>query len=302
MVSDYAAGGPKAWENLRGTLRMLAQQEFAGRAEFLYVENEKVAAQVPADVLSTLPGVRVVVSPDNGSYELKNAGFAAARGEIACILDADCRPEKDWLAAIAAAWKARPEASVISGRTNYEAHSLMDRISALLSRAYVDRGGVGATRYISNNNSSWRRAVYLKHPLPTGLGPFAGRTQSEAILRDGGILLFDPSIRVIHEFEGWPMEADIRRNVGFGSIIARLHDANMPWAGLVRLGRLSIPFFAAGRMIHSWTDCLRCWRVFGLRMYQLPVALFMAAVVVCMETPGMWAAFAHKGLATTEYR
>jgi hypothetical protein len=141
----------------------------------------------------------------------------------------------------------------------------MNRLSALLSRAYVDRGTAGPTPFIANNNASFRRSVYLAHPLPTQMGAFAGRIQAEAVLRAGGRLLFDPSIHVIHEFEGWPMEVDIRRNVGYGTVITRLRDPRMPYAGLIRLGRLSIPLIVTGKTLNIWLDLLRCWRHFGVR-------------------------------------
>ena len=223
LVSDYAAGEQKSWDVLRMTLRALAGQDFTGSAEFLLMEQENIVEQAPGDLWQILPSLRIVRSPHSGSsYALKNHGVLEARGDVIVLLDADCRPNPDWLTSIAAAWRAHPGAAAISGRTTYESHSTMSRLSALLSRSYVDRGTAGPTPFISNNNSSIKRSAYLAHPLPTGMGPFAGRIQSEAMLRAGGQLLFDPSIRVIHEFEGWPMEADIRKNCGYGTVITRL--------------------------------------------------------------------------------
>ena len=302
LVSDYAAGGEKSWEALRRTLTALAHQDFTGTAEFLLLEQERIAARTPEDLWHILPSLRLVRSPHQESYALKNYGVREARAATIAILDADCRPSPDWLSRIAAAWKANPDAAVISGRTNYAAKGTMDRLSALLSRSYVDRGTVGATPFVSNNNSSWRRSVFLAHPLPTDLGPFAGRIQSEAVRRAGGRLLFDPSIRVIHEFEGWPMEADIRRNCGYGTVITRLHDPEMPFTWLIRFGRISIPLIAAGKAFDLWRDSIRCRRHFGVRYHELPLAFVFAFILVVMEVPGMWSAFGNRGITATEYR
>jgi glycosyl transferase family 2 len=302
LVSDYAAGDETSWASLRGTLTAIAQQDYAGTAEFLLVEHEEIAAHVPADTARILPGLRIVKSSATDSYGLKNHGVQVAQADIVVLLDTDCRPAPDWLDRIAAAWREHPEAAVISGRTNYEGAGTMDRLSALMSRAYADRGSAGPTPMIANNNCSFRRSVYLAHPLPAHLGAFAGRIQSEAILRAGGRLLFEPSIRVIHEFEGWPMEADIRRNVGYSTVITRLRDPQMPYAGLIRMGRIAIPLIVAGKMWNIWVDSLRCWRHFRVRFYELPVAMVFGAILVLMEVAGMWMAFGNQEITVTEYR
>lgn len=302
LVSDYASGDERSWDNFRRTLRALAAQTYTGPVECVLAEYEETSRQMPSDFLELLPTLRTVRSSAAGSYALKNCAVREARAPFIVILDGDCTPGPDWLAQIAAAWRAHPDAAVISGRTTYEGKGLLERLSGLLSRAYVDRGTVGVTQHISNNNATWRRSVYLKHPLPEGLGPFAGRIQSEAVLRAGGKSIFMPEIAVIHEFEGWRMEADLRRNCGYGTVIARLTDAQMPHARLVRMGRISIPAIWAGKTLDSWRDVLRCWRHFGLRVVELPLALFLAPVVIAMEVPGMLAAFGNRPIGRTEYR
>lgn len=302
IVSDYAGGGEKSWKDLRSTLTALAQQDGEVNAEWLLCENQASAKSMPDDIRQILPDLKLVLSDARGSYELKNAGFRAATSTIVAMLDADCVPAGDWLKNAVAAMKVLPNVAIISGRTVYPASGLAERILSLLSRSYVDRGVSGPTRFISNNNSIWRRDVYLKNPLPIGLGPFAGRIQSESIIRAGHQLWFDPSIRVVHDFEGWSMESDIRRNTGYGTVIARLHDPSMPQAWLTRLGVASIPVFVAGKIFDSWRDCVRCASAFGVKWFQVPLALLGSVVVHLMEIPGMWQAFRRKAILSTQYR
>ena len=302
IVSDYAGGGEKSWKDLRGTLAALAQQDARVNAEWLLCENKACAESMPGDFCCILPNLKRVLSDAKGSYELKNTGVRAATSKIIAILDADCLPASDWLGNALAAMKAMPKVAVISGRTIYPAGGLTERILSLLSRSYVDRGVSGPTRYISNNNSIWRRDVYLRHLLPSGLGPFAGRMQSESIMRAGYQLWFEPSIRVVHNFEGWPMESDIRRNTGYGTVIARLHDPFMPQAWLTKLGVASIPVFVGGKIFDSWRDCVRCASAFGVKWFQVPLALLCSVVVHLMEIPGMWQAFRRKAILGTQYR
>ncbi len=302
LVSDYAAGAPKGWEDLRVTLTSLARQDYGGSVEYLLSESVEHADSIPADLTSLLPSLRVVLSDARGSYALKNRGVAAAKADIVAILDADCRVGPDWAGRLVAAFQAHPEATAVSGRTTYEGRGTGERILALLSRSFLDPGRAGPTRFVSNNNAGWKRAAFLAHPLPEDSGPFAARMQSEAVLRDGGRLLFDPELRTTHEFEGWRMEADIRRNAGYGTVITRIRDRRMPYAWLVGFGRPAIPAIAAGKTWHIWRDCLRCWRQYGVRPRELPLALAVAPVVIALEIPGMWAAFANRELSATAYR
>ncbi|MFN7922850.1 MAG: glycosyltransferase [Bryobacteraceae bacterium] len=226
----------------------------------------------------------------------------AATGDWVAIVDADCIPGPSWLRVLRADLAANPEAAAVSSRTMYAGRSWLERISGLLSRSYLDPGRRGSTRFISGNAACFRREVYLRHPLPEGLGAFASRIQSEAFLREGETFLFDPELLVIHDFEGWAMERDIRRNHGFCTVITRLRDARLPYAGLIRLGPVAIPFIVAGKTIDSVRDCLRCFGQYGVKLWELPLALAMVVVTHMMEAPGMLAAYRGRVLARTAYR
>ena len=302
LVSDYAAGDDKGWDDLRHVLAALARQDYDGPVECILSENDALAGAIPADLTAILPSLRVVTSPNAGSYALKNYGVTQARADIVVILDADCSPARDWMTNIVAAFARHPDAAAISGRTTYEGRTLLERTLALLSRSYLDTVQEGPARFISNNNAAWKRSVYVKHPLPTDAGPFAARMQSESVLRDGGQLRFDPAIRVVHEFEGWHMEVDIRRNTGFGTVITRLRDPRLPYNRLIRMGRVAIPAIVFGKTWNAWGDCLRCWRVFGQRRHELPVALVRAPLLIAFETPGMWAAYGDAAIGDSSYR
>ena len=178
----------------------------------------------------------------------------------------------------------------------------MERILGLLSRSYLDPGRTGPTRFISGNAAAFRREVYRRHPLPVSFGAFASRIQSEAFLRDGATLLFDPELMVVHDFEGWPMERDIRRNHGYSTVITRLQDDRLPYARLVRTGVIATPLIVAGKTFDSVCDCLRCFRHYNVKAYELPLALVLTIVTHFLEIPGMLAAYRGQTIGATEYR
>ena len=302
VVSDYAGGQARSWNGLRAVLAALARQDFEEPAEFLLSECSALAGEIPADLAELLPSLRIVLSPASSSYELKNEGVRRASAGIVALIDADCVPDRAWLRRLVEALRRQPDAAAVSGRTVYAGRSLTERVLALLSRSYLDPGRAGATRFISNNNAGFRRSVLRMHPLPVDAGPFAARLQSQAVLRGGGRLLFEPGMRVVHEFEGWPLEADIRRNLGYSAVLTRLRDGSLPHAWLTRLGYASIPLFFGGKIVDSFWNCIRCAPLYGVRRFELAAAFAFAVVVHAMEIPGMVAAFRGRKLAATGYR
>jgi len=134
------------------------------------------------------------------------------------------------------------------------------------------------------------------------MGAFASRIQSEAILREGGTLFFDPSLMVVHDFEGWSMERDIRWNHGYCTIITRLRDERLPYAKLIRAGVMAIPLIVIAKTIESVRDCFRCFRHYNVKTYELPLALILTVVTHLLEIPGMLAAYRGQTLGVTAYR
>ncbi|MGZ8229870.1 MAG: glycosyltransferase family 2 protein, partial [Burkholderiales bacterium] len=266
-------------------------------------ENDRDLERMPADVPQTLPGVRVVASDARGSYELKNAGVQAATADLVMVLDADCVPDRDWIRAGVQAMRDRPDAVAISGRTTYPGRSTLERALGLLSRSYVDRGKPGRVRLLSTNNMIVRRKVFCADSLPAEAGAFAYRLLTERLLRQGGKLYFEPSMRAVHDFEGWPMERDLRRQVGWTSIRIRQLDVNIPGAKVVRmLGPAAVPLLYGYRLVESTGHCFRLPRYFGLRWHHIPLLLALAVLVHSLELPGMFRALRGRQGGPTVYR
>jgi hypothetical protein len=297
IVSDYAGSEGTSWKQLHETLLGLAAQEFSGSAEFILLDSHNHADKFPNDPESTLPGLRVELAPvsqdSDASNGLKNHGVRLARTKWVMVLDADCVPAPGWLHAAIQAVSRHPDAAAVSGKTIYGGRNLRERILDLLSRAYLDRRGEGHTRFVSNNNAIFRRAVYIKHPLPVGGGPFAARIQSDTLSRNGYELFFEPAMVVTHDFEGWSREVNSRRNIGWATIKIRQLNPILPHAWAIRLGPFALFYFYGGHVVESWWNILRIGHDYGLRWYEKPLAMAAALYVHALEVGGMLTALTH---------
>ncbi len=93
------------------SLRAQIWQDF----EIIVVDN--ASADDSLEVLARYPEVRVVALETNRGFTgACNAGFEAARGEIAILLNNDTEADPHWLAEIAAAFDAHPEVGLVASK------------------------------------------------------------------------------------------------------------------------------------------------------------------------------------------
>jgi hypothetical protein len=286
VVVDYKAGGSEAWGNLRLTLNGLVAQDYREPVEFLLVEADD-GHQVPDDLQRILPGLKVVRADGTTSYDLKNAGAEAAASDFVVLLDADCVPDPGWWRALIEHRRQHPEAAAISGKTLYRAKGLLPRIFALIDRSYVDCGGPGRTQAISNNNCALRRDILLRFPLQNDLGPFGSKAPAEQILAAGGELRFEPGMVAEHRYGGWPMQQADRRQIGFAMTRYRQLNGNSTHAWMFRLGVLGVPLVMAMAIAGSWKRCLKYGSHYGIRWFEVPLALAVAVPAHALEVPGI---------------
>ncbi len=302
VVSDYSGGESRSWEDLAHCISAIIAQEGRDRIELLFCEDSRFATTIPTELRALVPATKLCLVESSESVVLKNEGVKRAEAPLVAIIDGDCTPEPGWLQAILETFEQRSDVAVVSGRTLYRNRTTSERVLGLLSRSYMDPGRADSIRFIANNNMAFRKKAYLQHPLPTGFGPFVAELQSEALLRAGHTLWYEPRMLVIHEFDGWAMEVDLRRTSGFGLVLSRLRDHNLPFSSVVRRGKVAIPAIVVGRILKDWKHTLRCWRQFGLRPWEIPVSFVLSGVIHMLEIPGMLSAYQGRSLGESAYR
>lgn len=100
---------------IRTCLKALREQTYPGdRVEILVVDNGSTDGT--RDAVREFPEVTLLEEPKPGSYCARNRGLSVARGDYIAFTDADCIPDKDWLANAVESAIAHPGAGVQAGR------------------------------------------------------------------------------------------------------------------------------------------------------------------------------------------
>lgn len=152
--------------NLGECLRLLRAQTLPpDRFEVLVCDNNSTCGLAAVEAACGGFG-RVVHAREQGAAEARNAGVAAAVGEVLAFIDSDCRPAADWLERGLA---ALGDADVAGGRivvsvrdpARMTAAEAYERVFAFNNRRYVE-----AHHYSATANMFTTRTAFAK------VGPF----------------------------------------------------------------------------------------------------------------------------------
>jgi glycosyltransferase involved in cell wall biosynthesis len=151
-------------------LAALARQSIASTGEVIVVDDGSTDDTVKVARSLDVPGLLVLENPPRGKSAARNAGLAAARGQIVLFTDADCVPDHDWAERMLAAFG---DASVAGARGVYRTRQpeLVARFVQAefeekyrcLARSQARSGGI---EFADTYATGYRREIL------TGLGGF----------------------------------------------------------------------------------------------------------------------------------
>jgi glycosyltransferase involved in cell wall biosynthesis len=150
-------------DQLKGCLQALANLDYApDRFEIIVVDDggrfDLTQLETPATLRQQLRWIR---QPNRGPAAARNRGARDARGRWLAFTDDDCRPDRQWLAALAAAL-AGDEDLLVGGRTrNRLRENPFSEASQLIvdaAYAYFNGDGTQGRFLASNNMAVWHEA------------------------------------------------------------------------------------------------------------------------------------------------
>jgi len=186
------------------------------RWELIIVDNASTdnTASMLASVQSPLP-MRVVQERIPGLSRARNAGIAAARGDLLLFTDDDCLPDARWLATVREEFSRAPSLDVLGGRV--ELFDQRDRPTT--TRTSRERGEISVAfnldGIIGCNLSVRRSALAAIGPFDVGLGGGTGAGAGEDVdfvyrgLRAGLRVEYSPDALVYHN-HGRRTDAQVR--------------------------------------------------------------------------------------------
>jgi glycosyltransferase involved in cell wall biosynthesis len=141
---------------LPAAIRSLQRQDFDGEYEIVVVDNNSTDAT--AEVARGL-GVRVVIEPEPGVCNARQAGTEASSGEIVVSVDADTTYAPDWLAKIDRNFRASEDVVAVVGPCRYKDGPRWGRLfaRALFGTVGLVYRATGRTYYVSATNIAFRR-------------------------------------------------------------------------------------------------------------------------------------------------
>jgi GT2 family glycosyltransferase len=191
-----------------------------------------IVDQVPSPITRRIveqcgiEGARHLEQARLGTSAARNLALAVASGDLFAVIDDDCTPDPEWVTALAAALERPPTPVVVTGavlplgprppgmhpvslRTDAHATDCSGRM-----RPWMHGGGC---------NFAARRDVLCElHGWDERLGPGSpGKAFEDAellyrILREGGIVRYEPAAAVRHEWTTWARRLATRSTYGYG--------------------------------------------------------------------------------------
>ena len=161
------------WDRLMRCLDALQRQTMdKGQFEVIVVDNSKMG-KVPEEI--TLPdGITLIHEPERGSYSARNTGAGRATGEKLAFTDADCIPDKNWLARAEDCFK-QSDCELLGGKIQIFQDDKKNKYGYLYERitAFPQHENVPAGKGVTAN-------LFVEKAVFDALGGF------DSVLKSGG--------------------------------------------------------------------------------------------------------------------
>jgi glycosyltransferase involved in cell wall biosynthesis len=248
----------RAEATIRACLASLRAQDIAEPFEVIVADSSPDGT---ADtVRAEFPDVRLLAFETRTEpARARNAGAAAARGEILAFLDADCVAPSDWLSRLVAPLRQGYDAAG-GAITNANTDSAVSWAGYICEfREFLPGGPPRDAGNLTLGNAAYRRAVFeAAGGLPEGCFPQEDQVFHDALRRRQARIRLDPAVAVAHVHRTVPEEfLEHQRRIGRANahVVRRL---GLPGASLARrraLAWTSLPALVPLRFVRTLAAC-----------------------------------------------
>lgn len=167
-------------------------------SEVFVVDNG--SETLPQEVCDAYPQVSLLQERTPGPGPARNCGVAAASGDILAFIDADCRADAGWLAAILARFED-PVAQILGGDVRID---VRDPARPTSLEAYESIYAYRMDRYIVEQGFTGTGNLAVRRAVLEDVGPFAGlevaedRDWGRRATAKGYKITFAPEMRAFH--------------------------------------------------------------------------------------------------------
>lgn len=202
------------------------------------------------------PGIRVVAQTHSGPAAARNLGARHAQGPILVFTDADCRPTREWLAAMLRPFD-RPEVSGAKGRYRTDQPGAIARLAqAEYEEKYRRLAAQERIDFVDTYSAAYRQDVFLASGGFDTAFETAAMEDPELSFRlaeQGHKLVFVPDAIVFHtHVDSWRRYLRRKFRVGWWAVLSgwkhprkMIHDSRTPPGQRLQLVLLGLSGIAA---------------------------------------------------------
>lgn len=214
--------------------------------EVVVVDDRSRDPESVRTVVAPHAHARVVVGAGRGPAAARNLGACAARADVVCFTDDDCRPEPEWLTELSAAFVRG--AAVVAGPTVVRDRGSVVTAAQVVTNHLTDssRDSEGArVAFAPTSNLAGRSGVLTRIPFDERYPLAAGedRDWCRRVGDEGIAIAYADDARVVHDPD-LSLRSFWRQQVRYGRGARRFHRGgdgrSFPsvgfYAGLVRRG------------------------------------------------------------------